>query len=543
MTGRNEALDRILRPDVKPRRALPFGLSVRTLLIGVAVIVIFFSTTMWALNRFFPGNPLDESKPVTAALKPLQPVTRSSMIVAPVAVAALAIRDVLEANAPRGLNGKNENPLAELLGKADIGWNVGRGPFSVTGTANGLNISTTLNGSLRVTGQLSTQGGNLTGALGGLLGNKLGGEMQKLTTRALDQRADIRGNVLVASRPALLPNWRIEPNLSGQVSLGEGGMQVAGIKLNVSNEVKPLLDKTVNEQIGNLSNKLRGDRTLENAARKQWTQMCRSISLGKASAGAPNLWLEVKPTRAFAAQPKILADWVILTLGVQAETRIVPSESKPDCPFPARLDLVAATDQGSVKLGVPIDVPFTELNRVMELQLKGKTFPETGNAPGQVTVLASSISAAGDRLLISLRVKAKETKSWFGFGAEATVHVYGKPTLDQQNQIMRLTDITLDVHSEAAFGLLGTAARAAIPYLQKALADNAVVDLKPFAASALKAIVASINEFQKPVDGVEVEAAVTGLRLVGVEFDSTTLRVIGEAEGTARALVRKIALQ
>jgi hypothetical protein len=320
-------------------------------------------------------------------------------------------------------------------------------------------------------------------------------------------------------------------------------MQVAGLKLNVSNEVKPLLDKTVNEQIGNLSNKLRGDRTLENAARKQWTQMCRSISLGQAAAGAPNLWLEVKPTRAFAAQPKILADWVILTLGVQAETRIVPSATKPDCPFPERLDLVAATDQGSVKLGVPIDVPFTELNRVMELQLKGKTFPETGNAPGQVTVLASSIAAAGDRLLISLRVKAKETKSWFGLGAEATVHVWGKPTLDQQNQIMRLTDITLDVQSEAAFGLLGTAARAAIPYLQKALADNAVVDLKPFAANALKSIDAAINEFQKPVDGVEVEASVTGLRLTGIEFDSTTLRVIGEAEGTARALVRKFALQ
>jgi hypothetical protein len=70
-----------------------------------------------------------------------------------------------------------------------------------------------------------------------------------------------------------------------------------------------------------------------------------------------------------------------------------------------------------------------------------------------------------------------------------------------------------------------------------------VVDLKPFAASALKSIDASINEFQKPVDGVEVEALVTGLRLTGIEFDSTTLRVIGEAEGTARALVRKIALQ
>ncbi len=271
--------------------------------------------------------------------------------------------------------------------------------------------------------------------------------------------------------------------------------------------------------------------------------MCRSISLGQASAGAPNLWLEVKPTRAFAAQPKILADWVILTLGVEAETRIVPSQTKPDCPFPARLDLVAGLDQGKVTLGVPIDVPFTELNRVMELQLKGKTFPETGNAPGQVTVLASSIAAAGERLLISLRVKAKETKSWFGLGAEATVHIWGKPVLDQQSQIMRLTDITLDVKSEAAFGLLGTAARAAIPYLQKALADHAVVDLKPFAASALKSIDASINAFEKPADGVEIEASVTSLRLTGIEFDSNTLRVTGEAEGTARALVRKIALQ
>src|SRR6185295_9754356 len=171
-------------------------------------------------------------------------------------------------------------------------------------------------------------------------------------------------------------------------------------------------------------------------------------------------------------------------------------ETKPDCPFPARLDLVAATDQGSVKIGVPIDVPFTELNRVMELQLKGKTFPETGNAPGQVTVLASSVAAAGDRLLISLRVKAKEKKSWFGFGAEATVHVWGKPVLDRQNQIMRLTDITLDVESEAAFGLLGTAAKAAIPYVQSALEENAVVDLKPFAASARNSIETAIKEFQ-----------------------------------------------
>jgi hypothetical protein len=521
----------------------PFGLSIRTVVLGAVVLALFFSGTLWALNRFLPGNTLDESRPVTAALPALQPVTRTSVIVAPVAVAALAIRDAMEANAPRNLTGKNENPLADLLGKADIGWTVSRGPFAVSGASTALTIATTLNGSLKVTGQIANQGGNLTGALGGLLGNRLGNEVQKLTTRVLDQRVDIKGNVTVTSRPALLPTWRIEPNLAGNVALADGGVQIAGLKLNVSNEVKPLLDKTVSEQIVSLSNKLRNDPSLENAARKQWTHMCRSIPLGAAASGAPSLWLEVKPVRAFAAQPKILADWIILTLGVEAETRILPSATKPDCPFPARLDLVAGLDHGKVTLGVPIDVPFTELNRVMELQLKGKTFPETGNAPGQVTVLASSVAAAGERLLISLRVKAKETKSWFGLGAEATVHVWGKPVLDQQNQIMRLTEITLDVQSEAAFGLLGTAARAAIPYLQKALADHAVVDLKPFAANTLSSINASIDAFEKPTDGVEIEASVTGLRLTGIAFDSKTLRVIGEADGTARALVRKIALQ
>ena len=45
-------------------------------------------------------------------------------------------------------------------------------------------------------------------------------------------------------------------------------------------------------------------------------------------------------------------------------------------------------DEGKVAIAIPIDVPFTELNRIMDAQLKGKTFPDDANAPAQVTVLA-----------------------------------------------------------------------------------------------------------------------------------------------------------
>ena len=519
----------------------------RRILIGVLIVGVFFGATLWVLNTFFPADSMSAGRPALATLPRLRPVTRSSVIVAPVAVATLAIRDAIEAHAPRALNGKRSNPLSDLLGKADIGWNVSRGPLAVSGAASGLNISTTLNGTLRVTGQIADKTGNLTGTITGLLGESVGRDVQKLTARALDQRADIRGNVMVTARPALQPNWRIEPNLSGQVAIADGGLTIAGIKLNASNEVKPLLDRTVSEEIASLSERLRNDRTFELTARREWAKICRSIPLGAAYAGAPDLWLEVRPTRAFAAQPRILADWVIFTLGVQAETRIVPNASKPDCPFPQRLELVPQPDQGKVNIALPIDVPFGELNRVLENELKGKSFPEDGQSAGQVTgrvtVLAAQVAASGDRLLISLRVKAKETRSWFGFGAEASVHIWGKPRLDRENQTMRLTDISLDVQSEAAFGLLGTAARAAIPTLQSALAQHAVVDLKPFAASAKKSIEAALAEFRKPADGVEVETAITGLRLTDVEFDSATLRITAEAEGTARALIRKLAVQ
>jgi len=65
-----------------------------------------------------------------------------------------------------------------------------------------------------------------------------------------------------------------------------------------------------------------------------------------------------------------------------------------------------------------------------------------------------AVAASGDRLLISLLVKAKEKQSFFGFGGEATVHVWGRPVLDQAQQTLRLTDVELAVESEAAFGLL-----------------------------------------------------------------------------------------
>lgn len=511
-----------------------------------AVIAIFFTATLWAIDSFFPSNSTKQTVAQLPKLPPLPPLTRSSYVIAPVAISLDAIQRLLEASAPRQLAGQNDNPISGLLSKADIGMTVERGNIAINGKPNELTALTQLNGTLKITGQLATQAGNLTGNLsgtisgllgGGALGNDLGKAVGGLTSRVLNQNVELRSQVTVRSRPAIAANWRLQPNLSAQIAVSDSAVQVAGIRINMANEARPLIERTVNEQVGHLETRLRNDPFIERSAREQWIRMCRSIPLGGGDTGLPQLWLETRPVRAAAAQPQVDARNLTLAIGISAETRITSQATKPSCPFPAALELVPPMQNGKLSIGLPIDVPFTELSKVMNAQLKGKRFPEDGSAPVEVEVRSASLGASGDKLLIALKVKAHERKSWFGFGASADVNIWGKPTLDPKTQVLRLTEISLDVNSQAAFGLLGTAARAALPYLQQALAENAVIDLTPFLADAKKKIGASLAEFRQARDGVEVNTAIDDLRLTGIAFDSDHLRVIAEANGTAKVAV------
>ena len=543
----SQGLDTFIYYATAPIRVFGRSRYFRWGLATVCVAGVFFAATLWAVNRLLP--PSDSGLPDALAIMkpppPLQPVTRASHVVAPVAVSLAAIGHSLDTATPREFAGKSDNPVTQLLGQAEIGLTVSRGTMYATGQSNTLTITTPLNGNIRITGQIGNAAGKVVGGIGGAIGGLIGGgnvskQIDNLAQKTLDQRTDFRGNVIVTSRPQLTSAWRIEPNLAARLDFGDTGANVAGIKVNLSNEIKSVLDPVVGNQITVLQSRLRNDPAIERVAREQWVKMCRSIPLGGRKTGLPPLWLEMRPVRAAAAQPQVDARNVTITVGVQAETRILPNETKPTCPFPAQLKLVPPMQDGVLAVGVPIDMPFTELNKLLEPQLKGRHFPDDGSGPVDVEVLRANLSAAGDRLLISLRVKAREKKSWFGFGTEATVHVWGKPALDQENQILRLTDISLAVESEAAFGLLGTAARAAMPYVQKALADKAVIDLKPFANDARTKIAAALTEFQHVGNGVRVDAAVNGLRLTGIEFDTKTLRVIAEANGTVKVAVTQL---
>jgi hypothetical protein len=512
-------------------------LRLRTILLASVVVALSFIASLKALDWLSPRGPVNA--PTLTALPPLPPASRSSVILAPVSISIAAIRDAADRTAPRTFTGKADNPATQILQNADIGWTASRGPIAATGASDVLTLTTPLTGNLNVTGSLSSKAtGAVSNALGSLLGDKAAKQIGSINIKELNAHAEIKGTITITSRPKLAAAWHFEPNLLAQVNLGDSSLSVAGARINVPAQVKPVIDKNVADQMEAVSARIRSDPAFEQNARLQWAKACRSIPLQGtgASSTLPPLWLELRPTRAIAVQPRVDASAVTTTVGVEAETRITSEQTKPDCPFPDKISIIPPTP-GGVNIGVPIDLPFTDINKILETQFAGKTFPEDGSGSVDVTVKHATVAASGDRLLISLLVHAKEKKSWFGFGADAVVQIWGRPVLNSAEQTLRLTDVQLAVESEAALGLLGAAAREVMPRLQQALADKAVLDLKPFAANAQKKVAAAISDFQKNEDGVRVAAEITGLQLAYIAFDSKTLRVVAEAQGTLSVFV------
>ncbi len=513
------------------------AVSLKTILFGIAALVISFFVSLKAMDWLAPRGVV--APPVLAQLPPLPPVTRVSSIMVPVSVAISAIRDAAERAAPRNFAGKSDNPVSQVLQNADIGWTASRGPIAATGAQDALLLAMPLTGKLNVTGSLAAKTTGAVGdAIGGLLGGNAARHIGSVNIKSLNASAEIKGNVTFTSRPRFAAAWHLEPNLQAQVTLGDNSLSVAGARVNVPAQVKPLIEKNVADQVAAVEARVQNDHTFEQSARVEWAKACRSIPLQGTgtTSSLPALWLEIRPTAALAAQPHVDASAVTATVGIEAETRITPVETKPECPFPGKITVVPPT-AGGVNIGIPIDVPFTDIDKILETQLAGRTFPEDGSGSVAVIVKRASVTASGDRLLISLLVNAREKKSFFGFGGEAMVHIWGKPVLDEAQQTLRLTDIQLAVESEAAFGLLGAAARAVMPHLQKALAEKATIDLKPFAANAQQRISAAIADFQTNDNGVRVAAQITNLRLADIAFDSRTLRVIAVAQGTMTASV------
>jgi hypothetical protein len=184
-------------------------MRLRTIIFGLFVLIGSFIGATLIINVLWPVAP-QAVRPALVAMPPLQPLAGASVVLAPAAIALSAISEALDAQAPKNLSGKPQNPVSKLLSNAQLTFNVDRGPFAVTGQPGVLTVTTPLTGQFEALGTLTGGVGTGVSAAGGAIGNLIGGsvgqQVQNLAGKAFDQHTNISGNVTTTSRPALAAN-------------------------------------------------------------------------------------------------------------------------------------------------------------------------------------------------------------------------------------------------------------------------------------------------------------------------------------------------
>ena len=107
-------------------------MNLRLIIAGIAIVVAAFIGATLLMNRLWPTS-LHEGRPQLVAVPPLPPLAGTSTVLAPAAIAISAIREALEAEAPRNLSGRPQNPVSQLLQAAELNFTITRGPLAVTG--------------------------------------------------------------------------------------------------------------------------------------------------------------------------------------------------------------------------------------------------------------------------------------------------------------------------------------------------------------------------------------------------------------------------
>ena len=111
---------------------------------------------------------------------------------------------------------------------------------------------------------------------------------------------------------------------------------------------QPMIDKTVGEQLNAVGSAVPTDRTLSARPRAvgQGLPLDAAAGLGM-TANLPGLWLELQAGPRDSPRSRSGRFGRDRHIGIEAETRITPTETKPDCPFPDKITIVPPTPAGS----------------------------------------------------------------------------------------------------------------------------------------------------------------------------------------------------
>ena len=270
------------------------------------VVAAFFGGTLWALDIFF-GDAAPSKRPALAAPPPLKPVTRHLDH-------HRAGRDRQRCDPRRDGSAGAAQPQRQARQSAERSARQGRHRLdhrragrsrSPARTDGAGRSSTTLNGSLRVTGQIAEQAGNLTGALGELLGGSSAASRQARRQARSTSAPTSAATSRDVAKPALHAELadRAQPHRQRRARRRRHEHRRHQAQRVQRGEAAARPDRE-------RADRQRCRRSCATTARwnrpraREWAKMCRSISLGAGRARRAEPVARGEADPAFAAQPQ-----------------------------------------------------------------------------------------------------------------------------------------------------------------------------------------------------------------------------------------------
>ena len=431
---------------------------------------------------------------------------------------------------------------------ATIDWNLSRSTLRVTGGNN------TLNGSVDI-------GGPVSAAV-------------NLGLERISARVNLQGRVAVTARPQLREDWRLTtPDLELGVTLNEASLplslpitrmvpfevvaeipiirdipligeiisgirrvvrtvtrpieQITTVDISVRGVVQEHLDPEISELRNEIRTDIRNADFLREAAEQAWGSLCLQASL------APDVWLQVRPLYARAAQPQITEEGILLQLGIDAETQVSTSDTTPNaqtCSFPDTLS-IEALRPANIEINLPARLDYEVLQRALSDHLVGQTF---GDLVSVIVDDVVQVRAAGKSLLVQINVTLR-TSGWWSTQAAGTLYVLAEPYLDAESQRLRFLDVSLETASRNA--LVAAVGEASEPLVEN-LIEGYDYDLSSTYAELRNTANAALGALSS--DDLVLDGGLEDVRFARLDVGTQYLRLLATARGQITATIARI---
>ena len=469
----------------------------------IALIAVIVALVLVAAAWVFLRNQARLELPAPAArAAPLAPLDLPpSTFAIPVAVSLDAIRGGLNRAVRQSVSGEQEAALGSRLR-----WSVTRSPIGVAAR----------NGALRI-------GGNLEGDL-------------RIETLAGSATVDLRGRYHIDSRPAMQPNWRLNPNLAMDFSLDQARHRLFGrFDISLRGTVGAQLERILRGQLDRLQRHVANDDSIEQVVRALWARLCTSVPIY----ASPDIWLEIRPAGLGAGQILVGAEAVSLQLALHARALIGTRETQPRCPFPERLDIGGAGPAaGAIDLWLPVEAGYRQLQQALNRSVVGFSF----NDEQSLTIEAARLAPFGRALLIEADFRTR-APDWLTGSRRISAYLVAEPVLDPEAATITLANVSLDTaSSHPAAAVLGELAERRFRAMLKSAGAIDLAEWQELLRQRANEALAGLLGNSPALEDAAIAAQLDGLRLVRLDVGPESVRAVAHATGTAGVTINKLAL-